>query len=179
MENRLTGRAEYRTTSIAAAAILSTPILGLALHRCLDLPSAFLGSLFGVGCVMLIGSEPAIDSSKPCSSLRSGVSGGFRCFRRFWGTAGSAPRFFAAGSTILVSITKEAFSVPWHKLTGLDSGNGAFLPVRLVGRGAYGAGAVGPPARCWRAYSITCEEPWRFLPVPAEPAPHPSVGSVR
>jgi hypothetical protein len=55
----------------------------------------FFGSLFGVGCVMLIGSEPAIVSSKPCSSLRSAAPAGFRNFG-FWATAGSAPRFFAA-----------------------------------------------------------------------------------
>jgi len=58
----------------------------------------FLGfSGIGVaGCVMLIGSDPAMLSSKPCSSFCS-----FEVLERFRllleGTWGSAPRFFVAG----------------------------------------------------------------------------------
>lgn len=64
-----------------------------------------------VGWVMLIGSDPAMLSSKPCSSFCS-----FEVLERLRllleGTCGSAPRFFVAGCTFLgSSSTKLLFSI--------------------------------------------------------------------
>jgi hypothetical protein len=63
-----------------------------------------------VGWVMLIGSDPAMLSSKPCSSFCS-----FEVLERLRllleGTCGSAPRFFVAGCTFLwSSSTASSFS---------------------------------------------------------------------
>jgi hypothetical protein len=60
---------------------------------------------------MLTGSEPAMLSSRPCSSLRSNESDGILRLD-LGGTCGSAPRFFVAGCFVFLKIC-FAIAIPF------------------------------------------------------------------
>src|SRR4051812_38881965 len=74
---------------------------------------------------MLTGSDPAIDSSSPCSSFRSKALSGFSCAGLCF-TSGSPPRFLVAGCAIM-------FSSP---LCANNSEPGAHVPRREPARRA-------------------------------------------